>query len=574
MRLTFTKIRYKNILSTGNIFTEISLNETKTTLISGKNGAGKSTAIDALAFALYGKSFRNINKPQLLNSINQKDLLVEVEFLIGDECYKVSRGIKPTVFEIWKQDELINVDAASRDYQQYLEKNILKMNFKSFTQVVILGSATYTPFMNLTPANRREIIEDLLDIKIFSKMNIMIKDRISKNKSDISEVSYDIDTIKNKISLISDRLQIFKKMKENELQKLAEKMKIVIDSISTNNQLIAGMEEKISDLSDTIKDKSNVVKKIDKMKSIRLDLNGKTSTTKTELEFYSENDTCPTCEQRIEEKFKNDMINQKCSHKNELATALEKINDLIELESARFVEISEIEQKILSIRLDIQSKNSEIRLSKDIIKTQRAEYESVENGNDNQVEDEKSLKSLKNQISDKEKELSELTSLREIYSISTLAMKDEGVKTSIIRQYIPVMNSLINKYLEIFDLFVNFELDENFNETIKSRYRDTFSYSSFSEGEKMRINLSIMLSWREIAKQRNSLSTNILWMDEVLDSASDEEGVSSLIHILNTLNVSDNIFVISHRGVAFQDKFDRHLEFKKIKNFSQYEVSK
>jgi DNA repair exonuclease SbcCD ATPase subunit len=574
MRLIFKKIKYKNILSTGNVFTEIFLDDAKTTLISGKNGAGKSTAIDALSFVLYGKSFRNINKPQLMNSINQKELLVEVEFFVGDDSYRVTRGIKPTVFEILKNGELLNVDAATRDYQAYLEKNILQMNFKSFTQVVILGSATYTPFINFTPSNRREIIEDLLDIKIFSKMNVMIKDRISKNKTELSELSHDIDMMKSRINSLKEKLQLFKKMKQSELSKIMEKISTIVKTIEDTKGKISENAQQTEILEAQISDKVSVVKKIDKMKSLRLDLQNKSSGINKELTFYADNDSCPTCTQKIEEKFKKITIEEKNNQKTELADAMQKIGDLIEAEVTRLNEISEIEREISKINSDTNSKNTEIRLAKEMIKSHRAEYENIEKGNEDQSEDEQKLSELEASLSEKNARAKQITEDREIYSISALAMKDEGIKTSIIRQYIPVMNSLINKYLEIFDLFVNFELDENFNETIKSRHRDTFTYSSFSEGEKMRINLSIMLSWREIAKQRNSISTNILWMDEVLDSASDEEGVSSLIHILNTLNASDNIFVISHRGVTFSDKFEKHLEFKKVKNFSQYDIMK
>lgn len=567
MIVTFKKIRYKNILSTGNVFNEIQLNKGKTTLISGSNGSGKSTILDAIVFALYGKPFRKINKPQLMNTINQKELLVELEFSVGGNEYLIRRGMRPGIFEIWKNEELINQDAASRDYQEYLEQSILKMNFKSFNQIVILGSATYVPFMELSAGARREIIEDLLDIQVFSTMNILLKERISENKNKISENNYQIELFKSKIESAKEHSDSIRKIKELEANKIREKIQEHIDKIEKEKQEIERIEVIIGALIASIQDKVPMKKKLEKVKSIRLDLESAKRGFEKELFFYHDNDNCPTCKQGIDHDFKSNMVGEKTQKKQEIETGLIQIDTKITEYETRINEISNVEDQIQKHNLQIGEHRAQVKISISALNSYKKDLEAAEK----EVEDvdlsklkeySKSLKSL-------QRDQTDLFDRREVLGVAAAMLKDGGIKTRIIRQYIPVMNKLINKYLAAFDLFVDFQLDENFNEVIKSRFRDTFSYASFSEGEKLRITLSIMLAWRAVAKLRNSVSTNLLIMDETLDGALDGSGIENLIDTLHSLNSNDNIFVISHRGDQFGEKFESHIRFEKVKNFSQ-----
>jgi DNA repair exonuclease SbcCD ATPase subunit len=567
MIVTFKKIRYKNILSTGNVFNEIYLDRGKTTLISGSNGSGKSTILDAIVFALYGKPFRKINKPQLMNTINQKELLVELEFSVGGSDYLIRRGMRPGIFEIWKNEELVNQDAASRDYQEYLEQSILKMNFKSFNQIVMLGSATYVPFMELSAGARREIIEDLLDIQVFSTMNILLKERISENKNKISENNYQIELIKSKIESAKEHSDSIRKIKELEANKIREKIQEHIDKIEKEKQEIEHIEESISELISTIQDKASMKKKLERAKSIRLDLESARRSFEKELVFYHDNDNCPTCKQGIDHSFKNNMVGEKTQKKQEIEDGLSQIDEKIVEYEARINAISEVEDKIQKHNLQIGEHRAQVKISMGALNSYKKDLETAEK----EVEDVdlSKLKEHNKNLKALQRDQTDLFDRREVLGVASAMLKDGGIKTRIIRQYIPVMNKLINKYLAAFDLFVDFQLDENFNEVIKSRFRDTFSYASFSEGEKLRITLSIMLAWRAVAKLRNSVSTNLLIMDETLDGALDGSGIENLIDTLHSLNSNDNIFVISHRGDQFGEKFESHIRFEKVKNFSQ-----
>jgi DNA repair exonuclease SbcCD ATPase subunit len=567
MIVTFKKIRYKNILSTGNVFNEILLDKGKTTLISGSNGSGKSTILDAIVFALYGKPFRKINKPQLMNTINQKELLVELEFSVGGNEYLIRRGMRPGVFEIWKNEELVNQDAASRDYQEYLEQNILKMNFKSFNQIVILGSATYVPFMELSAGARREIIEDLLDIQVFSTMNILLKERISENKNKISENNYQIELVKSKIESAKEHSDSIRKIKELEANKIREKIQEHIDKIEKEKQEIERIEVIIGELIATIQDKASMKKKLEKAKSIRLDLESTKRSFEKELVFYHDNDNCPTCKQGIDHDFKSNMVGEKTKKKQEIETGLAQIDEKITEYETRIDEISNVEDQIQKHNLQIGEHRAQVKMSISALNSYKKDLEAAEK----EVEevDLSKLKEYSKSLKSLQRDQTDLFDRREVLGVAAAMLKDGGIKTRIIRQYIPVMNKLINKYLAAFDLFVDFQLDESFNEVIKSRFRDTFSYASFSEGEKLRITLSIMLAWRAVAKLRNSVSTNLLIMDETLDGALDGSGIENLIDTLHSLNSNDNIFVISHRGDAFGEKFESHIRFEKVKNFSQ-----
>lgn len=567
MRINFKRVRYKNLLSSGNVFTEIDLDRHTTTLISGSNGSGKSTLLDAIVFGLYGKPFRKINKPQLLNSINQKDLLVEIEFSVGGNEFLVRRGIRPGIFEVYKNDTLVDQDSATRDYQSYLEQEILGINHKSFNQIVVLGSATYVPFMELSAGARREIIEDLLDIQVFSTMNILLKDRISRNKESITDNSYKIDILESKIESAKEHSDSIRKLRETEVNRIREKMNEHINNIEELKSKIETIQDIIAVLLSDIDDKNSVKAKIEKAKSLQRDLETALKNHKKDLTFYKDHDDCPTCKQGIDHDFKALIITSKDEKVLELENGLSELSLKMKEYNDRIESISAIEDQIASANLNIGDYRATMRVSKNSLISYKNELAAAEK----EVEeiDMSKLEMFKEDLKEHQTEHKKLLDARDIMSVVSTMLKDGGIKTRIIRQYIPVMNKLINKYLSAFDLFVDFHLDESFNEVIKSRFRDSFSYASFSEGEKLRITLSIMLSWRAVAKLRNSVSTNLLLLDETLDGALDGIGIENLIETLHSLNNNDNIFIISHRGDTFGEKFDSHVRFEKVKNFSQ-----
>jgi len=567
MKILFKELRYKNILSTGNAFTTIQLNKRTTTLISGTNGAGKSTMLDAIVFALYGKPFRKINKPQLVNSINQKELLVEISFQIGKSEFMVKRGIKPNIFEIWKNGTLINQDAAARDYQAYLEQNILNMNYKSFNQIVILGSATYVPFMELPAHARREIIEDLLDIQVFSTMNTLLKEKLSSNKESINENSYRMDLTESKLDSAKEHNASIRKIREDEVTKIKEKMAEHIAIIETEKKAIDEVQDKIAELIETISDKASIQKKLDKANSIKRDLQSTLRSYKKELGFYHDHDNCPTCKQGIDHEFKENIVSEKSVKIKEVEDGIAQIEIKIGECESRLSEIDKVQEEINELNLTVGDHRAHIKVSKNALNSYKNDLTAAEE--EVEAVDTSKLQELEIKLKEYQGNQEDLFKYKEVLAVVSTMLKDGGIKSKIIRQYIPVMNKLINKYLAAFDLFVDFQIDENFNEVIKSRFRDTFSYSSFSEGEKLRITLSIMLAWRTVAKLRNSVSTNLLVLDETLDGAMDGVGVENLIETLHNLNSDDNIFVISHRGDQFGDKFESHVRFHKVKNFSE-----
>lgn len=567
--ILFKKIRFKNILSTGNTFTEIDFLRNRSTLIVGENGAGKSTILDALCFALYGKPFRKINKPQLLNTINQKNLEVQIEFDIGKHQYKVIRGMKPNIFEIYQNGEIINQNAESREYQEMFERNILKLNFKSFSQIVILGSASFVPFMQLPAAHRREVIEDLLDIQIFSTMNSILKDRINTNKTDIQENDFNIKSLAEKIELHKKYLE---SLQQNNDELIIEKLKAIEEhnnQIAIEQQLIDECTTAITSLkleTDQIED----LRKEDRdIRELYRKMYDKSVKLIKENKFYDDNDNCPICKQGISHDFKHESqeknqtdIDTISSGLNKLDRKLLKINEKInaftkslEVQEAHQKKVGEYNNKITTLNMFISSLTQEIEQIKSNTKHIDASAEEI-----------KVLKeSLRQKIQLKE----ELVESRRTLDVASVLLKDSGIKTRIIKQYVPVMNKLINKYLASMDFFVNFELNENFEETIKSRFRDEFSYESFSEGEKMRIDLALLFTWRAVAKLRNSASTNLLIMDEVFDSSLDGAGTDEFLKIIQGLASDTNIFIISHKGDALYDKFHSVIRFEKHKNFSR-----
>jgi len=567
MKIQFKEVRYKNLLSSGNAWTTISLNDNRTTLISGTNGSGKSTLLDAIVFGLYGKAFRKVNKNQLINSINGRETVVEIRFQVGLNNYMIRRGIKPTIFEIWKNNELVNQDAAARDYQTYLEQNILNLNYKSFNQIVVLGSATYVPFMELPAHTRRDIIEDLLDIQVFSTMNLLLKDRISDNKDQITENGYQIDLTKSKLESAKEHNASIRKIREDEVIKIREKMTEHIEKIEKEKEEIELIQTQIEELIQTISDKQSVKGKIDKANKLKRDLEIALSNHNKELSFYHDNDNCPTCKQGIEHTFKENIVTEKSKKVEELTNGIAELSDKINEYENRMNEISSVEDELANHNLIIGDHRATIKMSMNALNSYKKELVQAEE--EVEAVDTSKLEEYTNNLEESKNLQQQLFEDKEVLNVVQTMLRDGGIKTRIIRQYIPVMNKLINKYLGAFDLFVDFQLDENFNEIIKSRFRDTFSYASFSEGEKLRITLSIMLAWRSVAKLRNSVSTNLLLLDETLDGALDSVGIENLIDTLHNLNSDDNIFVISHRGHQFGDKFDNHIRFQKIKNFSE-----
>ena len=567
--ILFKTIRWQNMLSTGNQFTEVALDRSKSTLIVGENGAGKSTILDALSFALYGKPFRNINKPQLLNSMTQKNLVVECEFMVGSKHFRVKRGIKPQIFEIYQNGEMINQNSSARDYQEYLEKSILKLSFKSFGQIVILGSANYLPFMQLPAHARREVIEDLLDIQIFTTMNNLLKEKIVINKAAITDTDYQINLIENKIELTQKHIDSLKTNNDHLIKQKQELIDELMGEILLTEMALTRENNKLKEMLDQITDAEKVNAKLTKLVELENQLETKVRNLRKEIDFYHDNDSCPTCRQGIDHNFKNETIDDRANKKQEVTDALVKIEDEILAINKRVNEISEINKEITAINTKITELNFDIRSWNNSIRTLETEIDGLEKNTGVIDESKEDLSVLNSQLGVQQKYKEELANERQVIEVAGVLLKDSGIKTRIIKQYVPIMNKLINKYLAAMDFFVQFELDENFNEKIKSRFRDEFSYASFSEGEKMRIDLALMFTWRAIAKLRNSASTNLLIMDEVFDSSLDVGGTEEFLKILEGLTAETNTFIISHKGDQLFDKFHSVIKFEKHANFSR-----
>ena len=552
--ILFENVKWKNFLSTGNQFTSVQLNRSKTTLIIGENGSGKSTILDALCFALFNKPFRIIKKGQLVNSINQKNCEVEVNFTVGKSKFKVVRGMKPTRFEIYRNNDLFNQDAAARDYQKFLEQQILKLNYKSFTQIVVLGSASFTPFMQLSSNARREIIEDLLDIKVFSTMNEVLKDKTADSKLKINKFENDLELVKSKAEVQKNyikKLQDDKKKKTDQLEKDIEE-----------NVLLAECLEKVILLEKRkIKDKDIVETKLTKVRTLREKLYNKKDKCAKEIKFYQDNDKCPTCDQKLNEQTKDQHIKKNENKIKEYRDALDELIIQQRPLQTRFDEIIESEELINNTYHEIHALESVVRRLRSEVKDDAIDDVDIE-------KERVKLKDLgKEGVSVTKKRDDEIDE-KYYLDIASILLKDTGIKTKIIRQYLPVMNRIINKYLQAMDFFVSFEMDESFVESIKSRHRDDFSYASFSEGEKQRIDLALMMAWRTIAKMKNSTNTNLLILDEVFDSSLDTSGTELLHQILGTLDNNSNTFVISHRDALF-DKFRSVIKFEKQNNYSR-----
>lgn len=564
--IVFQSIKWKNFLSTGNVFTTINLNTRGTTLVVGENGAGKSTVLDALTFALFGKTFRNINKPQLINSITRKDLQVEVEFSVGTTRYRILRGMKPNLFEVYCNDTLINQSAEMRDYQEYLEKNILKINYKSFCQVVVLGSASFVPFMQLPAAQRRAIIEDLLDLQVFTTMNNLLKDNVQENAEALQTNSNEQRLITEKIKMVKEHLREMQTKSEQFVKERRIALEDVQAKITEAEATRDDYRRQIAELSSSLANMESLQKKVDKLKSLRTQMETKSSMLIREIEFFNNHDNCPTCKQQISNDFSCEAVDQRKKDISDIENGLNQLALKYEETNDELMIILDIDRQCDELRSKASHETLRIQILNDQIKTINREIDEVK-------KDTKNNSNVK--VSDLESELSELTNKynelqedRLVLNAASLLLKDGGIKTKIVNQYVPIINKLINKYLGEFDLFVEFNLDEQFNEVIRSRYRDEFTYASFSEGEKQKIDLAILFTWRAVAKLRNSLSTNLLILDEVFDSSLDGNAADDLLKILQTISGESSVFVISHRE-NLHDKFENVIKFTKHQNFSR-----
>ena len=565
----FENIRWKNFLSTGNQWTDIPLNAHSNTIIVGENGAGKSTILDALCFVLFNKPFRKISKSQMLNSINMGGLEVEVKFRIGKMNYKILRGMKPNIFEIYQDSTLLNQPGSARDYQKQLEETILKLNFKSFTQIVVLGASTFIPFMQLSVSHRREVIEDLLDISIFSNMGRLLKDRVAENKESIRDADYQIDLLKTKIDT-----------QQSYIRKLKEQND---DTIATFQSLISGAEEEIKAIK---KDSEDVTQKLEflheDISSLKVDENKKAKlvdihnrmlrkikNAEKQIKFFNDNAECPTCSQDINDTIRDDRIESLNKSIVEVQAGDEQLSKQMQELDTKITSMLETQNTINILQTKYIENNSILNSLYKTIQKNQQEIEKIENTGVDSVETYEKLKLYEDEKRLNESRKEELVNDKELFGVAVNMLKDDGIKKKIIKQYVPVMNKLINKYLAALDFFVLFELDEQFNEVIKSRHRDEFSYASFSEGEKMRIDLALLFTWRSIAKLKNSINTNLLILDEVFDASLDNNGCDEFLKLLNQLDNQTNVFVISHKGDILSEKFKHQIRFEKYKNFSR-----
>ena len=565
--IIFKSVSWKNFLSTGNVANKVNLNEHATTLIVGKNGEGKSTILDALTFSLFNKPFRDINKNQVVNSINQKNCVVEIEFDIGPIQYRVVRGIKPNIFEIYQNGNMINQDAAIKDYQKVLEQQILKLNYKTFTQVVILGSASFVPFMQLPVWQRREVIEDILDIKVFSTMNTILKEKIAENKELVASVETEIRIITEQAKAQKKLIDSLQTSKDQNVKVLRDKIEVNIEEITDKTHLVDLMQSEIEGLNLVVQQKAEVDRNIESCKSNMSKLSQKLTQVDEHIEFFASNESCPACEQSIVHEHKEQIISKITADKQQITTNIDTLNAAYtklstDLQQKQEV-LNQIQDKNISISTEINAMNMLIKANQQLEK----EINELSVQGDIDVEKEK-LKNLAADALIKNDNKIDLLKEKNLQDIASALLKDTGIKTTIIREYLPAMNKLINMYLSAMDFFVKFELDESFNEKIKSRFRDEFTYASFSEGEKMRIDLAILFTWRQIAKMKNSVNTNLLLLDEIFDSSLDVAGTDYFLNVMNTLGENTNVFVISHKGDVLLDKFKNNIRFEKTNDFS------
>ena len=566
--IVFEKVRWRNFLSTGNAFTEIDIGKSPTTLIVGSNGSGKSTLIDALTFALFNKPFRKIKVAQLINSINQKDGLVEVEFSIGASKYKIRRGIKPNIFEIYQNNILVNQDAHSKDYQQFLEKQILKLNYKSFTQIVVLGSSSFIPFMQLPAPHRREVIEDLLDIQIFTRMNDILKVEMTTLAQNFKDTEKDLDVVIQKRDLQEQYIGRLDEQRKKSAHEINDKISKSKKNIDGHQRDITDLQEQIDTLQKGIIDEEVVSKRLKKITSLQDALEKNKGRIAKDITFYLENDECNTCKQSIDPAFKTKILDARQDKAKEIELASIELDNKFNDVNNRINEIVDTQNKITQIQYNINSLNANIQAENRSIDSYNIDITKI-NEVENSEEEMLKLQDYRQEETKLRDEKTKLNDERYYAEISGNLLKDTGIKTKIINQYLPVINHYVNHYLQSLDFFVQFNLDNSFKETIKSRHRDEFSYASFSEGEKLRIDLSLLFTWRTIAKMKNSTNTNLLILDEVFDSSLDNNGTDEFLKILNTMAKGINAFVISHKGDILIDKFSNTLKFEKANNYSR-----
>jgi len=567
--IKFQTLSWRNFLSTGNYKTTLDLTRHDNTLVSGENGAGKSTMLDALTFALFGKSFRGINIPQLPNSINEKECEVEINFTIGKDEYRVFRSLNPKIFEIYKNNTLIPQDSKSKDYQRILEEQILKMTYKSFCQVVILGSSNYIPFMQLTAADRRSVVENLLDIDVFSVMNTLVRAKLQMSKEYIKDIEYKLEIVKSKVEEKEKLIKTLLQNSSDSMESYKTEIEISQKQIKELQKENETSQEKINKLNDTLKDKDVVPKNLIKMEGLEQQLNNKIKTLDKNVKFYEDNDTCPSCKQDIQQHHKECVFEEKKKEKLGIEEGIAELIEKIQDAEKRLSEINNTLEHMDIFEKKINKRQNEINSSQQYIGKMQKSIESVLTEGTEVSETKNELNQLIGEGKEHTKRRKELVEDRHYYGIASSLLKDSGIKSKIIKHYLPIMNKLINKYLAEMDFFCQFNLDENFNETIKSRHRDEFTYHSFSEGERLRIDLSLLLAWREISRLKNSVNCNLLILDEVFDSSLDAVGTEEFLKLLTTFGSRANIFVISHKSDSMTDKFQNHIVFEKKNNFSR-----
>ena len=566
--ILFKKIRFKNFLSTGNQFTEFNLTENTTTLIIGTNGAGKSTVLDALTFGLFGKPFRKINKPQLPNTVNEKDCVAEVEFSIGSIDWKVIRGIKPNKFEIYRNGKLLDQSASAVDQQKWLEQVVLKMNYKSFTQIVILGSSSFVPFMQLTAANRRDVIEDLLDIKIFSTMNTIIKEKLRQVKDEVRTLELSKESVTEKMNMQEEFIEELENRGNANINANKEKISKLDDEVGAYMLQNSRTEEEIHKFTKEQEEVIGAGDKLAKLNNLRGKISQKVTTITKEHKFFNENTVCPTCTQSIEEEFRLNRISDAQNKAKELKKGYQDLEETIQFEQERERQFIALSQEITNLTHGISQNNTRISLNQRQIRDLEYEIQTITENLANRNSEHEKLEAFKKKLNTTETELESKKDSYRYYDFSYGLLKDGGVKSQIIKKYLPLINQQVNRFLQMMDFYINFSLDEEFNETVQSPIHEDFSYASFSEGEKMRIDLALLFTWREVAKYKNSVNTNLLIMDEVFDSSLDGFGTDDFLKIIRFVIKDANIFVISHKD-GLQDKFDNVIRFEKVKGFSR-----
>ncbi len=568
--IVFEKVRWKNFLSTGNVFSEVDLQRSRTNLIVGSNGSGKSTILDALTFSLFGKPFRKISKSMLVNSVNEKDTMVEIEFSIGNNKYTVIRGIKPNKFQIFCNGELWDEDAKAVDQQKNFEQSILKMNYKSFTQIVVLGSSTFVPFMRLPGAQRREIIEDILDIQVFSVMNGKLKDKIRENRDEVKELDYQVHLLEEKIELQKNYMMELQKKALAEVDKKKEKIEEYLKEEENSNEELNTLTLQIGKINEEMSEYSKSSDKLKKLNTILIKLKTKLNTCKKEHKFFEDNHVCPTCTQDLSDDFRDVMLKEGESKLEEMNDGYEELQTAIEAEEKRNEKFVTLSLEVNELNGKVSNTNYQLMTIRNGIKDIEEEIKEIEGATPDKKAEYNKLEGLLSEKKQVNQAYNESKKDRDVLEVATSLLKDSGIKTRIIKTYLPTMNKLINQFLQSMDFYVNFTLDENFDETIKSRYRDVFTYESFSEGEKARIDIALLLTWRSIAKLKNSVDTNLLILDEIFDGSLDQSGTSDLGWILRNFDDNTNVFVISHKTIL-DDKFDRTITVSKDKNYSNLE---